>query len=111
VLGCLQKSDASAEGELAVFNYRLPDYRGWLGVEWGYDKELRGMAGAKTVLVNSAGYRQTENIWTPAEAGSNVYLTIDLPIQQAAEKALAIRSSTPCAARGRSPISPLTTTR
>ena len=63
VLGCLQKSDASAEGELAVFSYRLPDYRGWLGVEWGYDKELRGMAGAKTVLVNSAGYRQTENVW------------------------------------------------
>jgi penicillin-binding protein 2 len=89
VLGCLQKSDASAEGELAVFSYRLPDYRGLVGVEWGFDKELRGKAGAKTVLVNSAGYRQNENVWTPAEAGSNVYLTIDVPIQQAAEKALA----------------------
>jgi penicillin-binding protein 2 len=97
-IGCLQKTDASAEGELAVFSYRLPDYRGMVGIESAYDKELRGMAGTKTVLVNSSGYRQTENIWTPAEAGSNVYLTIDVPIQKESEKALALRSSTPCAA-------------
>ena len=27
------------------------------------------MAGAKSVLVNNVGYRQTENIWSPAEPG------------------------------------------
>ena len=46
------------------------------------------MAGAKSVLVNNLGYRQTENIWSPAEPGRNVVLTIDLRIQQAAERAL-----------------------
>ena len=49
-----------------------------LGIECGYDKQLRGMAGAKSVLVNNVGYRQTENIWSPAEPGHNVVLTIDL---------------------------------
>jgi penicillin-binding protein 2 len=38
--------------------------------------------------VNNAGYRQTENVWSPAEPGSNVVLTIDLRLQQAAERAL-----------------------
>ncbi len=88
VLGHLQRDDSSMEGEEAYFSFRLPDYRGVIGIEYGYDKELRGMAGAKSVLVNNIGYRQTENVWIPAEPGSNVVLTIDLRIQQAAERAL-----------------------
>ena len=46
------------------------------------------MAGAKSVLVNNVGYRQTENIWSPAEPGRDVVLTIDLEVQRAAERAL-----------------------
>jgi penicillin-binding protein 2 len=46
------------------------------------------MAGAKSVQINSRGYRTTENVWSPAEAGENVSLTIDVKIQQAAEAAL-----------------------
>jgi penicillin-binding protein 2 len=88
LLGSLRRDDSSAVGEEAFFSFRLPDYRGDLGIEFGFDKELRGTAGAKSVLVNNLGYRQTENIWTPAEAGHNVVLTIDLRIQQAAENAL-----------------------
>jgi penicillin-binding protein 2 len=79
----------SLEGEEAFFNYRLPDYRGVIGIEGGFDSQLHGHAGAKSVLVNNLGYRQSENIWTPAEPGSNVVLTIDLRIQRAAEAALA----------------------
>ena len=88
VLGHLQRDDDSKEGEEAFFSFRLPDYRGVVGVEYGFDKELRGTAGAKSVLVNNAGYRQTENVWSPAEPGQNVVLTIDLRLQQAAERAL-----------------------
>jgi penicillin-binding protein 2 len=88
VLGHLKRDDDSKEGEEAYFSYYLPDYRGILGIEYGCDKELRGMAGAKSVLVNNAGYRQTENIWSPAEPGRDVVLTIDLSLQQAAERAL-----------------------
>jgi penicillin-binding protein 2 len=88
LLGRLKRDDSSAEGEEASFSYRLPDYRGDVGIEYGYDKELRGMAGAKSVLVNNIGYRQTENVWSPAEPGHNVLLTLDLSVQQAAEQAL-----------------------
>jgi len=88
LLGALRRDDSSTEGEEAFFSYRLPDYRGDLGIEYGFDKELRGTAGAKSVLVNNVGYRQTENIWSSAEAGHNVVLTIDLRVQQAAENAL-----------------------
>src|ERR1035438_5782678 len=88
VLGHLKRDDDSKEGEEAFFSFRLPDYRGVVGVEYGSDKELRGTAGAKSVLVNNAGYRQTENVWSPAAPGHNVVLTIDLRIQQAAERAL-----------------------
>ena len=88
ILGRLQRDDSSAEGEEAFFSYRLPDFRGVLGIEYGYDKELRGTAGAKSVLVNNVGYRQTENIWSPAEPGRDVVLTIDLEVQRAAERAL-----------------------
>ena len=57
----------------------------WSGSNTASTQQLRGRAGAQSVLVNNLGYRQTENIWSPAEPGHNVVLTIDLDLQQAAE--------------------------
>jgi penicillin-binding protein 2 len=88
LLGYVQRDNSSAEGEDAFFSYRLPDYRGVVGVESGFDPLLRGRAGAEAVLVNNLGYRQTENMWSLPEPGHNVVLTIDLDIQQAAERSL-----------------------
>jgi len=88
LLGFVRKNNDSIEGEESFYSYRLPDYRGIVGIEGGHDLELHGRAGEKSVLVNSLGYRQTENIWTPAEPGKDVVLTIDVQIQQAAETAL-----------------------
>ncbi len=88
LLGFVQRDDNSAEGEDASFSHRLPDFKGQVGIEYGYDKQLRGKAGTKSVLVNHAGYRQTESIWTPTEPGQNVVTTIDSSIQAIAEKAL-----------------------
>lgn len=90
LLGHLKRDTDSREDEEAYFSFRLPDYRGVLGVESGYDPQLRGRAGVKTVLVNNMGFRQTENILRPADPGSNVVLTIDARIQNAAEEALPI---------------------
>lgn len=90
LLGHLSRDDSSIEGEEAFFSYRLPDYRGVLGIEAGYDVQLHGHAGVKSVLVNNLGYRQAENTWTPVEPGQNVVLTIDLPVQKAAEEALPV---------------------
>jgi penicillin-binding protein 2 len=89
LLGYLQRDDDSQEGEDPDFNYRLPDYRGVTGIEWGFDSLLRGHAGGESVLVNNLGYRQSENIWSQPEPGHNVVLTIDLDIQRAAEESLA----------------------
>jgi penicillin-binding protein 2 len=89
LLGYVLRDDSSKEGEEAYFNYYLPDYRGQVGVEAGFDAQLRGRAGAEAVLVNNLGYRQTRNVWSRPEPGDNVMLTLDLDIQQAAENSIA----------------------
>ncbi|MGP8199936.1 MAG: peptidoglycan D,D-transpeptidase FtsI family protein [Limisphaerales bacterium] len=68
---------------------QIPDYVGKTGVERVYDAELRGRPGVKLVLVNSLNYRQREDVETPNEPGGDIYLTIDLALQRAAEQALA----------------------
>jgi penicillin-binding protein 2 len=88
VLGSLIRSDDSVEGDLAYFNYKLPDYRGYSGIEASFDTQLRGRAGAKSVLVNNLGYRQTDTTLSPVEAGKDLTLTIDADIQREAERAL-----------------------
>jgi len=92
LLGYMVSNNDSMEGEEAFFSYRLPDYRGVVGIEGGLDRALRGRAGTKTVTVNYLGYRQSENIWAPAEAGANVVLTIDLKLQAACEQAFRTRA-------------------
>jgi len=87
LLGHMQRDD-TADDEDTFFNYRMPDFRGVVGIEGAWDEHLRGGTGIKSVLVDSLGYRQAENVWNPAEAGRNVTLTIDHAIQRAAEQAL-----------------------
>lgn len=94
LLGYLKRDDDSAEGEAAYFSYRLPDYKGLIGIEFGLDQQLRGRAGAKSVQVNNLGYRQTETVLEGAVAGTNVVLTIDLEVQRAAEAALRTNNAT-----------------
>ena len=89
VLGYLTRSEESAQDELSYYNYRLPDFRGVSGIERSFDEKLSGRAGAKSVLVNNLGYRQTETILAPVEPGHDVTLTIDADIQRVAERALA----------------------
>jgi penicillin-binding protein 2 len=92
VLGYLQRTHgADVDDTSTFFNYRLTDYKGVVGIEAAFDDALRGRAGAKSVLVNSLGYRQAESITAPAEPGHNVILTLDLPIQRACELALRAR--------------------
>jgi penicillin-binding protein 2 len=88
VIGYVRSDDSSAVGEDAFFSYRTPDYRGFVGIEGGFDQKLRGRAGAKSVQVNNLGYRQTENIWEQAVPGINVVLTLDFEVQREAETAL-----------------------
>ncbi len=70
LLGYLRNDDSSQEGEEADFNYRLPDYRGVVGIEGRCDAQLRGRAGSESVLINSQGYRQSENVLDPPRTRS-----------------------------------------
>lgn len=88
LLGYVQKDTSSVEGEDSFFNYRLPDYRGVVGIEGGFDGPLHGRAGEESVMVNNQGFRQTEFTGSEPEPGHNVMLTIDMDIQRAAEESL-----------------------
>jgi len=98
VIGYIKFDNSSAVDEDAFFNFRLPDYRGVVGIEGVFDQELRGKAGVKSVLVNNLGYRQSETIWSPVEPGRNVTLTLDAALQRDVEKIL--RNSSPLVVRG-----------
>lgn len=91
-LGYVQKDREKAlpEEDEIDFHYRLPDYTGVTGLEAGFDEDLRGRPGAKAILVNNVGYRQSEQSWGQSSPGRNVVLTLDLEIQKAAERALAL---------------------
>lgn len=84
LLGFVQRKDPEAS-----FRYSLPTYVGRSGLEKMFDDELCGQTGVKSVLVNNLSYRQSEEIDSPAEPGNDLYLTIDLDVQRAAEAALA----------------------
>jgi penicillin-binding protein 2 len=85
VLGYVQRGGPDEE----QISYTLPDYEGRTGIERAFDKRLRGRPGVKLVLVNSQNYRQREDVETANEQGGDIYLTIDLALQRAAEQALA----------------------
>lgn len=89
VVGHLRRDDNYDE-EDGRFNYRMRDYRGAMGLEKAFDHELRGQAGARSILVNSAGYRhrQGEEIIADSQPGLNLVTTLDLELQKEVEKAL-----------------------
>ncbi len=89
VVGHLKRDDDHDE-EDGRFNYRLRDYRGGLGLEAAFDKELRGIPGARSILVNSAGYRHRlgERMIAQPQPGLDLVTTLDLDLQVAVEQAL-----------------------
>jgi penicillin-binding protein 2 len=90
LIGHLRRDDSFDEEE-RTFNYRFRDYRGGIGLEAAYDRELRGRAGAKSILINSAGYRHRagEMMLAEPEPGHKLHTTLDIGLQSAGERALA----------------------
>ncbi|MEO1002045.1 MAG: penicillin-binding protein 2 [Cyanobacteria bacterium J06638_7] len=68
--------------------YRIRDRVGRSGVEKVFEPHLRGEWGGQQVEVNAAGQVQRVLGEKPASAGKDLRLTLDLPLQQAAEAAL-----------------------
>ena len=89
VLGYVGEISAPQLGTLAKSGYLPGDELGQSGVESTYDRYLRGIAGAQRLHVDSLGHpRGSVLMTTLAKPGHTLRLTIDLKLQQAAEKAL-----------------------
>jgi penicillin-binding protein 2 len=78
--------DRAKSGEAP--SYLLGDLIGKKGVEETYDPRLRGGNGQRAVVVDSRGKLIREYGRREADAGEPLRLTLDLDLQQAAERAL-----------------------
>jgi penicillin-binding protein 2 len=91
-VGAISEED---EKILDLNEYAGTTLTGKSGVEKAYERELHGRAGVQQLLVNAQG-RSVERIGKDAVkldrrepvAGNDLFLTIDLRVQQAAEEAL-----------------------
>lgn len=105
VLGFVNEIDAGAlEAERARGNpehYDLGDTIGREGIERTYQKDLRGVDGTEKVVVDAKGRRQDtsyvdlllgEQRRVEPTPGHNVFLTIDLDLQQRAEESFTERA-------------------
>ena len=88
VLGYTSGITEEEYARLQPEGYRIRDRVGRSGVEKAYESHLRGEWGGQQVEVNAAGEVQRILGEKPARAGRDLRLTLDLPLQQAAEKAL-----------------------
>ncbi len=89
LLGYTRQDDPNMADDRMEFSYYVPDLKGITGIERLCDEDLRGSAGNELVMVNSLGFvcEQLE-MPTPAKAGKDIQLTIDLKAQKIAEELL-----------------------
>ena len=89
VIGYVGSDDSSAKGEDAFFSYRMPDYRGLVGIEgWVTMRPSRGRAPAPNPFrsISATARRKTSGIKPcPAPTSS---LTLDFNVQRETEAAL-----------------------
>jgi penicillin-binding protein 2 len=71
--------------------YRLGDFVGQMGVEAAFEKQLRGEWGGLQVEVDGSGKVLRPLGVKLSQPGKDVYLTLDLDVQKAAEAALGNR--------------------
>lgn len=83
-LDALDESDEAA-------NYRGTDHIGKSGVEKSYESQLHGESGYEQVEVDAGGHAVRTLARTAPISGSNLVLTLDLKLQEIAEKAFGTR--------------------
>ncbi|HEY5862873.1 MAG TPA: penicillin-binding protein 2 [Casimicrobiaceae bacterium] len=72
-------------------NYKGSDYIGKIGIELSYERELHGTTGWEEVEVDASGRAVRTLSRTAPVSGSNLTLSLDLRLQQAAETAFGDR--------------------
>jgi len=89
VLGYTSPITAEEYDTLEPKGYRMQDRIGRSGIENAFESHLRGEWGGQQLEVNAAGEVQRVLGDKQARAGKDLRLTIDLDLQQTAERALA----------------------
>ncbi len=87
LLGYVGEVNSSELQRLAT--YRLGDEIGKYGLERGWEQFLRGQAGGQQIEVDAVGRRLRLLKEVPEAPGQSTVLTLDLDVQQVAEKAMA----------------------
>ncbi|PKL72373.1 penicillin-binding protein 2 [Candidatus Kuenenbacteria bacterium HGW-Kuenenbacteria-1] len=62
--------------------YSLTDYIGKTGLEFFYEKTLRGISGKKQIEVNSLGKEEKIIVQKPSQTGDSLILSLDLDFQE-----------------------------
>jgi penicillin-binding protein 2 len=89
LLGYVGEISGNQLKSTATAGYQPGDQIGQSGVESSYDRYLRGVAGTQRLHVDALGHPHGSVITTTfAKPGHTLRLTLDLKVQQAAEKAL-----------------------
>lgn len=89
VLGYSSPITAEEYDRLEAKGYRMQDRIGRSGIENAFESHLRGEWGGQQLEVNAAGEVQRVLGDKQARSGEDLRLTLDLDLQQAAERALA----------------------
>jgi len=91
-IGRISGKDQERLAELEVeANYRGTDFIGKAGLEASYQQELHGTTGVEQVEIDAAGRGIRTLARTPAQAGNNLTLTLDIKLQEVAERAFGAR--------------------
>ena len=88
-VGRINEQDVTRlEKQNALGNYRGSTHIGKLGIERQYEELLHGQVGSMRVETNVVGRAIRVLERTPPVSGSDIYLTLDIRLQRAAEQAL-----------------------
>lgn len=91
-IGRINQRDQERIEEAGVeANYRGSEYIGKSGLEMSYEAALHGITGAEQVEVNAGGRAVRQLSRTPATAGNDLELTLDIEMQRVAETAFGNR--------------------
>ncbi len=82
-------SDVTAEDVKKNHDLSDPDSIGVSGLEEQYDADLRGVDGKQVVQLDPQGYTVRNGASVPAQQGDTLVTSIDLNVQQLAERSLA----------------------
>ncbi|HEX4584890.1 MAG TPA: penicillin-binding protein 2, partial [Burkholderiaceae bacterium] len=95
VLGYIGRVSISDEQRIDQFSnpadYNGTEYIGKVGVESSYEEYLHGTTGFEQVEITAGGHPVRTLARTPSEPGSNLILSIDIHLQELAEKAFGER--------------------